>query len=185
MYTEYDLLYAFIRHFGPQNLKILAVPLFMLEWLYIPCPFFWWHLTERQMKFECWILSGGPLFFSNCLPLATVFWIFDVIIFQTGLVIIDGWLKLTAAAQIAVLFKELRLTLHSILKELIRKPEVPFILLQFINIQFWRSKFESEKYHLFCFPCYYQSVRTCIFLTGTIVPWRNCYLSFFFFFLYS
>ncbi|KAL4654864.1 hypothetical protein ACB092_01G411400 [Castanea dentata] len=42
---------------------------------------------------------------------------------QTGLVIIDGWLKLTAAAQIAVLFKELRLTLHSILKELIRKPE--------------------------------------------------------------
>lgn len=55
---------------------------------------------------------------------------------QTGLVIIDGWLKLTAAAQIAVLFKELRLTLHSILKELIRKPEVPFILLQFINIRF-------------------------------------------------
>lgn len=42
---------------------------------------------------------------------------------QTGLVTIDGWLKLTAAAQIAVLFKELRLTLHSILKELIRKPE--------------------------------------------------------------
>jgi ATP-dependent RNA helicase DHX29 len=42
---------------------------------------------------------------------------------QTGLVIIDGWLKLNAPAQIAVLFKELRLTLHSILKELIRKPE--------------------------------------------------------------
>ncbi|XP_041014528.1 DExH-box ATP-dependent RNA helicase DExH7, chloroplastic isoform X1 [Juglans microcarpa x Juglans regia] len=41
---------------------------------------------------------------------------------QTGLVVIDGWLKLTAAAQIAVLFKELRLTLHSLLKELIRKP---------------------------------------------------------------
>ena len=40
MYTEYDLLYAFIPHFGPQNLKILAVPLFMLQWLYIPCPFF-------------------------------------------------------------------------------------------------------------------------------------------------
>lgn len=37
---------------------------------------------------------------------------------------IDGWLKLTAPAQIAVLFKELRLTLHSILKEMIRKPEV-------------------------------------------------------------
>ncbi|KAF7842782.1 DExH-box ATP-dependent RNA helicase DExH7, chloroplastic isoform X1 [Senna tora] len=42
---------------------------------------------------------------------------------QTGLVIIDGWLKLNAPAQIAVLFKELRSTLHSILKELIRKPE--------------------------------------------------------------
>ncbi|KAL6297594.1 hypothetical protein ACE6H2_005736 [Prunus campanulata] len=42
---------------------------------------------------------------------------------QTGLVIVDGWLKLTAPAQTAVLFKELRLTLHSVLKELIRKPE--------------------------------------------------------------
>ncbi|KAI9107308.1 hypothetical protein K1719_021696 [Acacia pycnantha] len=47
---------------------------------------------------------------------------------QTGLVIIDGWLRLTAPAQIAVLFKELRLTLHSILKELIRKPEVGIAL---------------------------------------------------------
>ncbi|XP_058091132.1 DExH-box ATP-dependent RNA helicase DExH7, chloroplastic isoform X2 [Magnolia sinica] len=43
---------------------------------------------------------------------------------QTGLVTIDGWLKLTAPAQTAVLFKELRLTLHSVLKELIRKPEM-------------------------------------------------------------
>ncbi|PON48782.1 RNA helicase, ATP-dependent DEAH box [Parasponia andersonii] len=42
---------------------------------------------------------------------------------QTGLVTVDGWLKLTAPAQTAVLFKELRLTLHSILKDLIRKPE--------------------------------------------------------------
>ncbi|EXB29033.1 ATP-dependent RNA helicase DHX29 [Morus notabilis] len=42
---------------------------------------------------------------------------------QTGLVTIDGWLKLKAPAQTAVLFKELRSTLHSILKELIRKPE--------------------------------------------------------------
>nr|XP_027190710.1 DExH-box ATP-dependent RNA helicase DExH7, chloroplastic isoform X2 [Cicer arietinum] len=47
---------------------------------------------------------------------------------QTGLVIIDGWLKLNAPAQIAVLFKELRLTLHSILKELIRKPENVIVL---------------------------------------------------------
>ncbi|KAK1258481.1 putative pre-mRNA-splicing factor ATP-dependent RNA helicase [Acorus gramineus] len=43
---------------------------------------------------------------------------------QTGLIIIDGWLKLTAPAQIAVLFKELRLTLHAVLKELISKPEM-------------------------------------------------------------
>ncbi|XWS55304.1 hypothetical protein CRYUN_Cryun10bG0163800 [Craigia yunnanensis] len=43
---------------------------------------------------------------------------------QSGLVAIDGWLKLTAPAQTAVLCKELRLALHSILKELIRKPEV-------------------------------------------------------------
>ncbi|KAF6147856.1 hypothetical protein GIB67_014436 [Kingdonia uniflora] len=43
---------------------------------------------------------------------------------QTELVVIDGWLKLAAPAQTAVLFKELRLTLHSVLKELIRKPEM-------------------------------------------------------------
>ncbi|XP_052191701.1 DExH-box ATP-dependent RNA helicase DExH7, chloroplastic-like [Diospyros lotus] len=43
---------------------------------------------------------------------------------QAGSVIIDGWIKLTAPAQIAVLFKELRLTLHSVLKELIRKPKM-------------------------------------------------------------
>ncbi|XP_010414784.1 PREDICTED: DExH-box ATP-dependent RNA helicase DExH4, chloroplastic isoform X2 [Camelina sativa] len=42
---------------------------------------------------------------------------------QSGSVTIDGWLKLTAPAQTAVLLKELRLTLHSILKDLIRKPE--------------------------------------------------------------
>ncbi|KFK40917.1 hypothetical protein AALP_AA2G060100 [Arabis alpina] len=42
---------------------------------------------------------------------------------QSGSVTIDGWLKLAAPAQTAVLFKELRLTLHSILKDLIRKPE--------------------------------------------------------------
>ncbi|KAF9608520.1 hypothetical protein IFM89_009886 [Coptis chinensis] len=45
------------------------------------------------------------------------------VLHQTGLLTIDGWIKLTAPAQIAVLFKELRLTLHSVLKELIKKPE--------------------------------------------------------------
>ncbi|KAH9685256.1 DExH-box ATP-dependent RNA helicase DExH7 [Citrus sinensis] len=43
---------------------------------------------------------------------------------QTGQVTIDGWLKVTAPAQIAVLFKELRLTLHSILRQMIRNPQV-------------------------------------------------------------
>ncbi|GAB4848110.1 hypothetical protein Ancab_002774 [Ancistrocladus abbreviatus] len=42
---------------------------------------------------------------------------------QMELVTIDGWLKLTAAAQTAVLFKELRLTLDSVLKDLINNPE--------------------------------------------------------------
>ncbi|KAK6159647.1 hypothetical protein DH2020_003028 [Rehmannia glutinosa] len=42
---------------------------------------------------------------------------------QTGLIVVDNWLKMAAPAQTAVLFKELRFTLHSILKELIRKPQ--------------------------------------------------------------
>ncbi|XP_050211111.1 DExH-box ATP-dependent RNA helicase DExH7, chloroplastic isoform X2 [Mercurialis annua] len=42
---------------------------------------------------------------------------------QTGLVTMDGWLKLTAPAQYAVLFKEFRSALHSILKELVQKPK--------------------------------------------------------------
>ncbi|BAS89272.1 Os04g0432200 [Oryza sativa Japonica Group] len=47
-----------------------------------------------------------------------------VIQHQTGVVIIDGWLRLAAAAQTAVLFKQLRVTLDAVLKELIRKPEM-------------------------------------------------------------
>ncbi|KAG6488408.1 hypothetical protein ZIOFF_049651 [Zingiber officinale] len=42
---------------------------------------------------------------------------------KAGLVVIDGWLKLTAPARTAVLFKELRVTLHAVLKELIKRPE--------------------------------------------------------------
>ncbi|KAL0357191.1 UNVERIFIED_CONTAM: DExH-box ATP-dependent RNA helicase DExH7, chloroplastic [Sesamum calycinum] len=42
---------------------------------------------------------------------------------QSGLIIVDNWLKMAAPAQTAVLFKELRFTLHSILKELISKPQ--------------------------------------------------------------
>ncbi|CAA7396962.1 unnamed protein product [Spirodela intermedia] len=56
----------------------------------------------------CILLFGGPISIQH----------------QTGLVNIDGWLKLTASAQTAVLFKELRSTLHAVLRELIRKPEV-------------------------------------------------------------
>lgn len=47
--------------------------------------------------------------------------------FQTGLIIVDDWLKMVAPAQTAVLFKELRCTLHSILKELISKPQVCYV----------------------------------------------------------
>ncbi|KAL8151664.1 hypothetical protein V2J09_021472 [Rumex salicifolius] len=39
-----------------------------------------------------------------------------------GVVTVDGWLKLSAAAQTAVLFKELKSMLHLFLKDLIRKP---------------------------------------------------------------
>ncbi|XP_027113217.2 DExH-box ATP-dependent RNA helicase DExH7, chloroplastic-like isoform X1 [Coffea arabica] len=42
---------------------------------------------------------------------------------QTGLVFVDDWLKMAAPAQTGVLFKQLRLTLHSILKGLISKPQ--------------------------------------------------------------
>jgi len=61
---------------------------------------------------------------------------------QSGSVTTDGWLKLIAPAQTAVLFKELRLTLHSILKDLIRKPEVTCSILCFIYLA-WRSKSSS------------------------------------------
>ncbi|XP_057251460.1 DExH-box ATP-dependent RNA helicase DExH7, chloroplastic isoform X4 [Beta vulgaris subsp. vulgaris] len=42
---------------------------------------------------------------------------------QLGLVTVDGWLKITAPAQTAVLFKELRSTLQSVLNGMIRKPQ--------------------------------------------------------------
>ncbi|CAL5067816.1 unnamed protein product [Urochloa decumbens] len=54
------------------------------------------------------LLFGGPM----------------VIQHQTGVVVIDGWLRLSAAAQTAVLFKQLRITLDAVLKELTRKPEM-------------------------------------------------------------
>ena len=48
---------------------------------------------------------------------------------QTGQVSVDGWLRMNAPAQIAVLFKELRITLDSVLKELMNNPKVCWILL--------------------------------------------------------
>ncbi|XP_038878021.1 DExH-box ATP-dependent RNA helicase DExH7, chloroplastic isoform X2 [Benincasa hispida] len=64
---------------------------------------------------------------------------------QSGIVIIDGWLKLTAPAQIAVLFKELRLTLHSILKELIKKPETNIIIKNEVLKSIVRLLLEEDK----------------------------------------
>ncbi|KAH9625552.1 hypothetical protein KSS87_023449, partial [Heliosperma pusillum] len=42
---------------------------------------------------------------------------------QVGLVTVDGWLKISAPAQTGVLFKQLRLTLQSVLDDLIKKPQ--------------------------------------------------------------
>lgn len=64
---------------------------------------------------------------------------------QSGIVIIDGWLKLTAPAQIAVLFKELRLTLHSILKKLIRRPETSIIVHDEVLKSIVRLLLEEDK----------------------------------------
>ncbi|KAM0916755.1 hypothetical protein ACQ4PT_010076 [Festuca glaucescens] len=58
-----------------------------------------------------------------------------VIQHQAGVVVIDGWLRLTAAAQTAVLFKQLRITLDAVLKELTRKPEMA----TFVNNEVVRS----------------------------------------------
>ena len=58
-----------------------------------------------------------------------------IYIFFTSLsVTIDGWLKQAAPAQTAVLFKELRLILHSVLKDLIREPEVACSVLWWIHL---------------------------------------------------
>ncbi|XP_047333624.1 DExH-box ATP-dependent RNA helicase DExH7, chloroplastic [Impatiens glandulifera] len=46
---------------------------------------------------------------------------------QTGVVTIDGWIKLAAPAQTAVLFKELRITLHSFMKDMIKNPQAGII----------------------------------------------------------
>ncbi|MCO5571415.1 hypothetical protein L7F22_025155 [Adiantum nelumboides] len=45
---------------------------------------------------------------------------------QTGQVSVDGWLRMNAPAQTAVLFKELRAAVGSILEELIRNPKNSF-----------------------------------------------------------
>jgi hypothetical protein len=58
----------------------------------------------------------------NLLMLRNINW--HWLCLQAGVVVIDGWLRLTAAAQTAVLFKQLRITLDAVLKELTRKPEV-------------------------------------------------------------
>ena len=67
---------------------------------------------------------------------------------QTGLVFVDDWLKMAAPAQTGVLFKQLRLTLHSILKGLISKPQVPL----------W-----------FCFPTWYYCVTNSLASTTNMI----------------
>ncbi|KAG7588375.1 Helicase superfamily 1/2 ATP-binding domain [Arabidopsis suecica] len=74
-----------------------------------------WHDGKREVHIDRTSIN------KNCKAFQ-----YPLIVFleKSGSVTIDGWLKLTAPAQTAVLFKELRLTLHSILKDLIRKPVV-------------------------------------------------------------
>ncbi|CAE5962521.1 unnamed protein product [Arabidopsis arenosa] len=73
-----------------------------------------WHDGKREVHIDRTSINKNSKAFQ-----------YPLIVFleKSGSVTIDGWLKLTAPAQTAVLFKELRLTLHSILKDLIRKPE--------------------------------------------------------------
>ncbi|WOL11159.1 DExH-box ATP-dependent RNA helicase DExH7, chloroplastic isoform X3 [Canna indica] len=68
-----------------------------------------------------------------------------VIHHQAGLIVIDGWLKLTAPAQTAVLFKELRATLDAVLKELIRKPETDTFLKNEVVKSIVQLLLEEEK----------------------------------------
>ncbi|KAL8528983.1 hypothetical protein ACS0TY_006448 [Phlomoides rotata] len=64
---------------------------------------------------------------------------------QTGLIIVDNWLKLAAPAQTAVLFKELRFTLHSILKELISKPQSSGIINNEVMVSIIHLFLEEDK----------------------------------------
>lgn len=95
-------------------------------------------LTFFLVSFQCWLIS-------LCNNKYDAF----ALLLQAGLITIDGWLKLTAPAQTAVLFKELRLTLHAVLKELIRKPEVyeTFQLLSYdiLFIPCWSHKMQHQK----------------------------------------
>ncbi|KMZ65249.1 hypothetical protein ZOSMA_32G00330 [Zostera marina] len=66
---------------------------------------------------------------------------------QAGIVTIDGWLKITAPAQIAVLFKELRATLDAVLKELIRKPEISTVVKNEVVQSIVQLLLDEEKSH--------------------------------------
>lgn len=91
--------------------------------------------VQHQVSFsstltKLWFLASCIFFILLCTPSKSIICILVMIFrlkFQTGLIIVDNWLKMAAPAQIAVLFKELRFTLHSILKELISKPQVRYV----------------------------------------------------------
>ncbi|KAJ3675190.1 hypothetical protein LUZ60_004232 [Juncus effusus] len=75
------------------------------------------------------LLFGGPMLIQH----------------QLGYVVIDGWLKLNAPAQTAVLFKELRTTLDAVLKELIRKPEMGTLVNNEVVMSIVHLLLEEEK----------------------------------------
>lgn len=82
------------------------------------------HEIQNNIPWDCW----EAVLLIASFPLSSLWnreWHWDSCL-QAGLIVIDDWLKLTAPARTAVLFKELRVMLHAVLKELIKRPEVSY-----------------------------------------------------------
>uniref|UniRef100_A0A803N4Y5 RNA helicase n=1 Tax=Chenopodium quinoa TaxID=63459 RepID=A0A803N4Y5_CHEQI len=73
-----------------------------------------WYDGKREVHIHPSSVNGDSKIFQH--P-------FLVFLEKLGLVTVDGWLKVAAPAQTAVLFKELRSTLQSVLDGLIRNPQ--------------------------------------------------------------
>jgi hypothetical protein len=74
---------------------------------------------------------------------------------QTGRVIVDGWLEMNAPAQTAVLFKELRGALDTVLQERIGMPQVHaldslIIRFSFTSIELFANFLRGTKLRVWC-----------------------------------